>query len=526
MLEHVRRLAQAPPERGLRLYRKFTAAPGFTAWREFPARTAACAGFFRDHGITPGSRVLVPFETSAEAVFAFLALIQIGAVPLSVRLPGMTGRRACEDFLARVAREFRVSRVLAVPGLDGIRVPAAPLPLPPAGLRDPGGRLRVPEDGEIAFVQFSSGSTSFPKGIPVRHGQLRANLSMILRTDGRRPEERISSWLPLYHDMGLVGGLLSCLAAGGDLLLAPPEAFLADPLGWWQHMAAEHVAGTVMPGFAVGYSLRLMSGLAPAEIAEMDLSRLRSAYLGADPVSIASLEAFGNLMKPAGLREDLFMPCYGMAEAVLLVSSRPPGSPVRIVPSPAGVPALSVGAPMPGFRVRLRGEHGKLCGDHELGEIELAGGTLAASYFNGAPVAGTGGWYRTGDIGFTDGGELFVTGRTGDRIKVGAQSYFAADFEGALEQLPFIRSAAVFQHDGRIIVLAEAARAALEDAAGSRDRIAGHLLAATGVTVRAADIRYVRAGQLRRTSSGKLQRQAIAEAYGQGRIRFREPGSS
>lgn len=523
MLEHVQRLSQCPPERGLYLHETFDGTPEFIAYREFPERVAACAGFFRDHGIGPGTRVLFPFETSAEAILSFLALLDIGALPLSVKPFAMaTPRQAYEDFLGRVVPKFDADRVLRVPSLAGIDVMVDPLDLPPAGIHEHPATLRTPGDEELAFVQFSSGSTSFPKGIPVRHGKLRMNMSMITRTDARRPEDRVSSWLPLYHDMGLIGGLLSTLVAAGDLLLAKPTTFLFDALGWWQHMAAERVIGTVMPNFAIDYSLKLMGNLAPGEIAEMDLSRLRAIYLGSESINIANLEAFLDLMAPAGLRRTAFMPCYGMAEAVLLVSSRPPGSPVRVVPSPSGVPAISVGRPMPEFAVRLRDEHGKLCGHGELGEIELAGGSVAASYFSDAePLVADNGYYRTGDIGFLDDGELFITGRISDRIKVNGQSFFATDFEQALERLPFVRfgRSVVIQSDGRIIVLAEVDRPAREDADGSRARIVEHLMSTVGVTVQASDVYYLRRGQLERTSSGKLQRRAIAQAFEQGRLR-------
>lgn len=523
MLEHIQRNQESPPERGLHLYQKFSDPSAFVAYRDFPERVAAYADFFRGQGIRPGTRVLFPFETSTAVIFSFLGLLEIGAVPLSVKPFLMnTPRDAYQDFLGRVARDFGAGSVLGVPGLAAVEVSLPVLALPPAGIRDPGARLRTPGDDELAFVQFSSGSTSFPKGVPVRHDSLRANLAMITRTDARRPEERVSSWLPLYHDMGLVGGLLSCLAVGCDLLLAEPVTFLYDAPGWWEHMARERVDGTVIPNFAIDYSLRLMRDLEPEDIAAMDLSRMRSIYLGSEPVNIPNLLAFVDLMAAAGLGRDVFMPCYGMAETVLLVSSRPPGSDIRVVPSPAGVPAISVGRPMSEFTVRLRDSDGRVCGENELGEIELAGGSLASSYLdNPLPLGGNDGFYATGDIGFVDGGELFITGRISDRIKVNGQSFFAADFEQAVEQLPFVREGrtAVVQSDGNIVVLTEVDRAGRQDVEGSRARIVEHLVRAIGVTVRDGDVHFLRPGQLPRTSSGKLQRRAIARAYEQGELR-------
>ncbi|MBT0770622.1 AMP-binding protein [Kineosporia sp. J2-2] len=493
-------------------------------YREFPARILAYAEHFRRQGVGPGTRVLFPFETSAPVVLAFLALMQAGALPLSVKpLLLASPKPEYEAFLRRVAQEHAADRVLLTPGLATVDLPVTALTLPSTppgtGLDVEGAQLRTPADDEPAFVQFSSGSTAFPKGIPVLHGRLRANLAMIARTDGRRPGERVSSWLPLYHDMGLVGGLLSCLFTDVDLLLSDPLSFLADCPGWWEQMGREQAVGTVIPNFAVDYSLKLLQAAGPERLEGLDLSRVRSIYLGSEPIDIPHLRAFSDLMAPAGLRRDVFMPCYGMAETVLLVSSRPPGSEIRVVDGPSGVPAISLGPPMPEFSLRLRGSDGKLCGERELGEIELAGGTLADGYLGtGRPLAGPDGFYRTGDTGFVDDGELFVTGRISDRIKVNGQSLFAVDFEQAIERLPFVSPGrtAVIQSDGRIVVLTALRREARADPEGCRTRLVEHLVSTLGVTVRPLDVHYLSSSQLLRTSSGKLRRRELAEQYAAG----------
>jgi acyl-CoA synthetase (AMP-forming)/AMP-acid ligase II len=522
VLEHIQQNQNCPPDRGLYLYGSFVDPPEFIGYRDFPERIGAHAEFFRDQGIKPGARVLFPFETSTSVILSFLGLMEIGALPLSVKpLVLNTPEDAYQGFLSRVSRDFGATCVLQVPSLAPLDLPVAGLPLPPAGIRKPGARLRTPGDDELAFVQFSSGSTSFPKGIPVRQDGLRSNLKMITRTDGRTPEERVSSWLPLYHDMGLVGGMLSCFTVGCDMLLADPVTFLLDVHGWWHHMARERVVGTVIPNFAVDYSLRLLRDLTTEQLTEIDLRKMRCIYLGSEPINISNLTAFLDRMAPTGLRRDVFMPCYGMAEAVLLVSSRPAGSEIRVVPSPSGVPAISVGPPLPEFTVRLRDEDGRICGENELGEIEVVGGSLAAGYLDEAlPLGRDDGYYPTGDIGFADDGELFITGRISDRIKVNGQSFFAADFEQAVEQLPFVRKGrtAVAQTGGHIVVLTEVDRSARGDVEGSRAQIVEHLVRTTGVTVRAPDVHFLHPGQLSRTSSGKLRRPAIVKAYERGQL--------
>lgn len=517
---------ELPADRGLYIYETYTSVPDFISYDSFPHLISRYADFYRRQGVMKGTAVAFPFETSPEIILSFLALLHIGAIPFSIKpLLTSASKAEYESYLQRITKQFHAQYVLATPSLAAVALPATPLHMDDIGAVPRASEFHRPARhaaDDIAFVQFSSGSTSFPKGIPITWGALRENINLILRTDKREPGERVSSWLPLYHDMGLVGGLLSSLSGGNDLLLSNPLAFLADPFSWWKHMAAEHCIGTAIPNFAVDYSLKLMESAEQAEIAELDLSAIRSIYLGSEPINIENLRSFLDLMAPAKLAETVFMPCYGMAEAVLLVSSRPPRTSLRVSTAPSGVPAISLGKPVTGFTVRVSGKDGQPCADGELGEIQLAGGTLAASYFgSGTTLAGPDGFYRTGDIGFLHDGELFVTGRISDRIKVNGQSLFSADFEHAIERLPFVRDGrtAVIQSGSDIVILAEVDLVARNDVAGSRTKIAEHLIQTIGVTVHPHNIHYIRAGQLLRTSSGKLQRQAIREAYEARRLK-------
>ena len=172
--------------------------------------------------------------------------------------------------------------------------------------------------------------------------------------------------------------------------------------------------------------------------------------------------------------------------------------------------------------MRLRNEQGELCGEDELGEIELAGGSLTSEYFEGKhPMPRADGFYRTGDIGFVNDGELFITGREGDRIKINGQSLFATDFEQVIERLPFVREGrtTVFQHDDDLIVLAEIDGGARQDLNRSRAVLISHLAENIGATVEPSNVHFLRSGQLERTSSGKLKRRAIALKYRQGIIK-------
>ncbi|SEM86504.1 Acyl-CoA synthetase (AMP-forming)/AMP-acid ligase II [Stigmatella aurantiaca] len=517
------RLLAADPQRGLSLFEDFGHRSSFLAYRQMPERIAASAEHFRAQGIQPGDRILFPFETSEAVVLSFLGLLALGAVPFSVKPYILsTPKGAYRDFLSRLSERHGVRRILDVPSLRALELSLERVPLPPAGARVEGARLREPGEDTLAFVQFSSGSTAFPKGVPITWGNLHANLRMIVEQGRLGARDRCVSWLPLYHDMGLVGGMLSCLYGGCDTLLTPPMSFLMDPAGWLEFLSEHRATLAVIPNFAIDYTLKILNGLEAEDLQGLNLSALRTVYLGSEPINIANLEDFTSRLAPQGLRREAIKPCYGMAEVVLMVSCVGDEG-WRVVTAPSGQPAISVGRPLSEFEVRLRTEEGRVCGERELGQIELRRGSLAQAYYaDERPLRGEDGFYPTGDLGFVEGGELFITGRLNDRIKINGQSYFSSDFEQAIERLPFIRSGrtAVIQAQGRVVVLAEVSRPeVLEHRPESQKQVSAAILEAVGVTVAHEDVLFIRYGQLLKTSSGKLQRRALTEAFEQGRIR-------
>ncbi|KFE62159.1 AMP-binding protein [Hyalangium minutum] len=521
------RISTAEASRGVYLSEDFADPPVALTYGELPARIVGCAEHFRQQGVKPGDKILFPFETSEAVVLSFLGLLELGALPLSVKPYILsTPKQAYRDFLSRISERHGVSLLLDSPSLKGLELPLRRVALPPTGVRAEGGRLREPAPQELAFVQFSSGSTAFPKGVPITWGNLTANLRMITGHMGFSSADRGCSWLPLYHDMGLVGGLLACVYGGCDIHISQPSSFLLDPMGWLEFMSRNRGTLAVIPNFAIDYSLKYLAELDEEELARLELSSLRAIYLGSEPINIPNLERFMALMGPRGLRRSAIKPCYGMAEAVLMVScAGPEGG--RVVTAPNGQSAISLGPPLSEFQLRLRTEDGRVCGERELGEIELRGGSLADAYYaDERPLRGEEGFYATGDLGFVDGGELFITGRVNDRIKINGQSYFSSDFEQAIERLPFIRPgrSVVIQTQGRMVVLAEVhSPSVLERRAQSQQQVCSAILEAVGVTVALQDVLFIRYGQILKTSSGKLQRRAMTEAFEQGRIRVASP---
>ena len=521
------RICKADPQRGVYVYEDFADPPVLLLYGELPARIAGCAEHLRKQGVKPGDKVLFPFETSEAVLVSFLGLLELGALPLSVKPYILsTPKQAYQGFLSRIAERHGVSLLLDVPSLKGLELPMQRVALPSSEVRAQTARLREPAPDELAFVQFSSGSTAFPKGVPITWGNLTANLRMITTQGGFSSSDRGCSWLPLYHDMGLVGGLMACVYGGCDIHISQPQNFLLDPVGWLEFMSRQRSTLAVIPNFAIDYTLKYLLDVDAEELERLDLSALRGVYLGSEPINIPNLERFTALLGARGLRRNAIWPCYGMAEAVLMVSCVGAQG-WRVVNAPHGLPAISLGPLLSEFEVRLRTEDGRVCGERELGEIELRGGSLAASYYaDERQLRGEDGFYPTGDLGFLEGGELFIAGRVNDRIKINGQSYFSSDFEQAIERLPFIRPGrtVVIQAQGRVVVLAEVHSAeALERRTQSQQQVCTAILESAGVTVAPQDVLFIRYGQIQKTSSGKLQRRVMTEAYEQGRIRVATP---
>jgi acyl-CoA synthetase (AMP-forming)/AMP-acid ligase II len=321
--------------------------------------------------------------------------------------------------------------------------------------------------------------------------------------------------------MGLVGGLLSGLFSGTDVHLAPPRAFLADPLGWLRHLGDVRASGCAIPNFALEMTLRRLREEGTEDLQGVDLAGLRFIYLGSEPINMETLDELAARLALNGFDRRCLKPCYGMAEAVLMVSCVANGSATEAWSGRRRIP--SVGRPHPMFEVRIRDEEGRPCAEGALGEIELRGGSLAAGYFE-EPRAmfNDAGYYPTGDLGFLRAGELFVVGRVGDRLKINAESFFATELEHALTQLPFVhpgRCAAV-DGGGRAIVLIEATHREIPEQSAARRRadVTELLMRAAGIKISPADVLFVRPGQIEHTSSGKIRRPALTDAVAKGRL--------
>ena len=508
----------------------------FLSWAEVHHRATATAAGLQVLGVGHGDRVALIFATGPDFFSGFFGALLAGAVPVPLYPPVRLGRmgayhaRTAEMLRASGARlvlaEARVRRVigptleragLAAHGIDGL--PAADLvPVHVA-----------PTD--LGLVQFSSGTTVAPKPVALSHGALLAQARILLdgiyatRSETDEVPNAGCSWLPLYHDMGLVGCVFPALLAVRDLTLLPPAAFVAKPALWLRALSRSKAVVSPAPNFA--YAL-CVERVRDDELEGVDLSTWHMALNGAEPVAPATLRAFVERFAPWGLRPEALTPVYGLSEAALAVTFSAPSEPFRTtrfdrtrlaegLASPArdGVELVSVGRPLPGFEVEVRGEQGPLP-EGQAGRVWARGPSLMDGYL-GRPEATASalvdGWLDTGDVGFLHEGELFLTGRAKDLLILRGRNHAPHEVEQAVDEVAGVRTgcaaAASFlpegaDHEALLLFVEHARDATADERDAMPDLCSEAVLRKTGL--RCDLVLVVPPGTLPRTSSGKIRR--------------------
>jgi acyl-CoA synthetase (AMP-forming)/AMP-acid ligase II len=391
-----------------------------------------------------------------------------------------------------------------------------------------------PED--LGLVQFSSGSTVDPKPVALSHAALAAQADLLVAATAPGPQDALVSWLPLYHDMGLIGALLGTMSYPGPLVLIPPEHFLARPALWPRAVARHRGTVSAAPSFAYAY---VADRVRDEDLAGVDLSSWRLALDGAEPVSAEAMRRFAARLAPHGFSPGALVPVYGLAEAALAVTFARPGQPlegrridaVRLaaegVAAPGDREVVSVGGPVPGVEVAVRTPGGAESGEGRLGRIFVRGPSVMEGYL-GDPAATAaalrGGWLDTGDLGFVLGGELFVHGRAKDVVVVRGANRAPEEFESALAGVAGLRPgcavAAGFVPEGgegeALLLLAERARGAADADATLEHAVRRAVLDRTGVAPH--QVVLLEPGTLPRTSSGKLRRREALRRWLAGRL--------
>jgi len=526
--------AARPDDTAFRFVGRHAAETRSMTWGALHGEACAIAGGL--DGLA-GRPAVVLCPDPRDFVPALAACLLAGAV--AVPVPGSATRRAMPRIraivaAARPAALLAPEKVLAQPAVQDLAAEAGIAPLALEALRaahPSRGKPPAADGAAPALMQFTSGSTGAPRGVLLTAGNLAANAAAIVEAYGLGAATRGFSWLPLHHDMGLVGHILTPLWVGCRSTIMDPLLFLQSPLRWLRRAGEERATITSAPNFAYQLCLR---EAATADLAGIDLSSLTAAVCGGEPVWPETAEAFSARFAACGFDPGAFAPSYGLAEATLLVASgRRPGGPrpflgtVRDADAAGGstdVRAMRLGPPVRGTTIRILDGDGRPLPEDSIGEIEVSGASVGRPA-TGMPEAARPDRTLTGDLGFLHGGELVVTGRRKELMILRGANVYPADAEAAaIAADPLVVSPAGVAAFGVVtagteeMVVAFEVRAALEAeafAAAAR-RINDAVGQATGHVP--ALVLAVPVGALPRTTSGKIRRHELAAACARGTL--------
>ncbi|HUJ40720.1 MAG TPA: AMP-binding protein [Candidatus Acidoferrales bacterium] len=579
LLDVLRRRARAEPgRRHLRLREDSGETREITYGALFEG-VAAFARGMENLGVAAGDRVGIMLPTCVDFFHVFLGAQMAAAIPVPIYPPVRADR--IEEYAARQAAILRSAEVTTivtfgraekVARLVGPQVPSLKRVTTAGQIAELGSKpgqlsgARRVTGSDIAFLQYTSGSTGDPKGVTLTHANLLANLRAILAVVGMNPADRAVSWLPLYHDMGLIGAWMGPMYAGAPLSLMSPLAFLSRPERWLWAIHEHRGTVTAAPNFAYELCVRKV----PEERIEgLNLSSMRYMLNGAEPVNPATLERFAGRFARYGFDRRALMPVYGLAENSVAVSFTPPMRGWRVdwldraalendgravaVAAPASeeeragrngdapgsaadsnvVGFVSAGFPIPGNEVRIVDDAGNDVAERVEGRLWFRSPSATSGYYrNATATAGLlreGGWLDSGDRAYFAEREIFITGRAKDIIIKAGRNLYPHEIEEQAAATPGVRKGCVVafgmvdESSGteRLVVVAETAERNAarreEIAAGIRERVAA------GVGMPPDDVEMVRAGAVPKTSSGKLRREATRALFREGQLHQGRP---
>lgn len=513
------------------------------------------------HGrLARGERLLMMFAPGLEFIAAFFGCLAAGLVPVPVSAPRSEADCAHAVRIARAAGACAalvdaataalLCERLAVAWQDAVPVEVVTWPAETASA-GPAPCCSTARPDDLAFLQFTSGSTGDPKGVMVSHANLMSNEAAIARAFGHDEHTIVLGWLPFHHDMGLVGIVMQPVYLGRPCILMPPAAFIQKPLRWLRALSRYRVTTSGGPNFGFRLCLEALEAVGPSALSGIDLSSWRVAFAGAEPLDADLLDTFVRRLAAAGLRQDVLLPCYGMAEATLMVSAvdrrRPLVAPgldaaalrdgqVRADCGGAARRLVSCGPAAGAESVRIVDPGtGRPVPDGRIGEVWVRGPAVAQGYWNEPELTrhvfgaclGDGSddrtYLRTGDLGFLHDGELVLTGRLKDLLIVNGRNFAPQDVEAAVQGLDRAMrpQAAAFAdaagQSERVVLVQEIYPhlARQLDAESLQRRIRGAVSERVGLQL--AEI-VLTTSRLPVTTSGKIRRAASREAWRTGRL--------
>lgn len=541
---------------GFRFVEESSNAEPFFTYSGVERATARFGGALQRLGMKKGDRLALILPDNTDFVFAFLGCLRAGVIPVPIYPPA--GLRKLGGYLENTLHIVRKSgarflltdrEIKRLLGTIQLQAPELDAILTVDAIRKAHEELQPVKIGldDTCFLQFTSGSTSAPKGVVLSHANIAANVHAFMKV-GIQIQDGVDSgvtWLPLYHDMGLIGFVLAPLFHRNTITFMPPLLFLKRPARWLQTISRHRGSVSFGPNFAYALCCKRVR---EKDVEGVDLSSWRVAGCGAEPIRAANLKNFADKFAPLGFNPRALMACYGMAEATLAISFGGLGAGIgtdivdgaalaqgEATPADKGaagaVPVVSCGAPLEGNEVRafaLDDVDGETpLADRQVGELRLRGPGITSGYFNDAELtraAFAGGWLRTGDVGYISAGEVYICGRSKELIIVNGRNYYPQDLEWSAGKVGGVRKGNIIAFgtrkplgDREKVVIAfetsvgdEAARSSL------KQEVMRAVRQDTGLTI--DDVVALDAGVLPKTSSGKLQRAATRYMYEEGTL--------
>ena len=567
LAQYIEDAAKSDPTRGFRFIPEdgspMTGSEASFSYTAIERASARYGGALQALGLRKGDRLALILPTSEDFILAFFGAIRAGIIPVPIYPPlGLGQLQSYLDNTRHIVAKcgaralLTTSKIKRLLGTVQSSCPALEQVVAIEGIRESMEPLKSEKLtlDDIAFLQFTSGSTSRPKGVTLTHANLAANIKCIMN-DGLqiREEDRGISWLPLYHDMGLIGFVLAPLANRIPITYLPPLLFLKRPVSWFQAFTRHKGTIAYAPNFAFALCVKRIR---ERDLEGIDLSSWRVAGCGAEPIRPETLEAFVNAFGKVGFRKEALLPSYGMAEASLAVAFTEIGEGVKTlsVHGPTlwsenlakpvadddedAVRLVSCGHAFPDHQISIfdldDATSATPLPEHKVGEIRISGPSVMKGYWEDVERTRdtfAGGFMKTGDLGFLDGGHLFICGRSKEVVIVNGRNYYPQDMEWEAAKVPGVRKGNVIAFGARDPSGVERDRERVVVAFEAQDAEDPEKSAALCVGVRRAvqegmgltldDVVAVVPGALPKTSSGKLQRAKTRELYEGGALASR-----